>query len=209
VGQLADGHPAAAAKNLVALYQGSDGVGNDNGFAGYLAVECTDAHWPLSWARWSRDNTRINRVAPFETWGNAWFIAPCRVWKAPETRPVRVDGRGIRSALLIDETLDAATPFEGSLEVRRLFPHSVLLAEPGGTSHADSLFGDLCVDRTIASYLEHGTLPARNPNARWDKTCKPLPRPVPTSPVPASTGAAPNRPARMFVPALSGLGLLP
>jgi hypothetical protein len=43
--------------------------------------------------------------------------------------------------MLIDETLDAATPLGGSLEVRKLFPHSVLLAEPGGTTHAGSLFG--------------------------------------------------------------------
>jgi len=146
----------------------------------YNAVQCTDVQWPLSWAKWNRDNTRINRIAPFETWGNAWFNAPCLYWKAPASTPTRVNGSKISSALLIDETLDAATPFEGSLEVRKLFPHSVLLAEPGGTSHADSLFGDMCVDRTIANYLVSGKLPARKPSARWDKTCKPLPRPVPT-----------------------------
>jgi pimeloyl-ACP methyl ester carboxylesterase len=194
------GHPAAAAKNLVALYQGSDGLGNDNNFAVYLGVECSDAHWPHSWARWSRDNTRINRGAPFETWGNAWFNAPCIYWKAPSHTPVRINGRGISNALLIDETLDAATPFEGSLEVRRLFPHAVLLAEPGGTTHADSLSGDLCVDGTIAAYLEHGTLPARNPHAPWDKTCKPLPRPVPPPAPPA-----PGQPSRVLSPVVSQL----
>jgi pimeloyl-ACP methyl ester carboxylesterase len=194
----------AAGQAVIAAYQAQDTPGNDNGFAVYLAVECTDAHWPLSWARWSSDNTRINRVAPFETWGNAWFNAPCRTWPAPMTRPVRVDGRGISSALLIDETLDAATPFAGSLEVRRLFPHSVLLAEPGGTTHADSLSGDLCVDGTIAAYLEHGTLPARHPGAPWDKTCAPLPRPVPPG-----TAAGPNRPASIFSPAPRLLGPLP
>jgi hypothetical protein len=78
----------------------------------------------------------------------------------------------------------------------------VLLAEPGGTSHADSLSGDLCVDGTIAAYLENGTLPARHPGALWDKTCRPLPQPVPT-------GAVPNRPATIFGPALSQVGLLP
>jgi hypothetical protein len=129
-----------------------------------------------------------HRIAPFETWGNAWFNAPCLYWPAPATTPTTVNGSKIGSALLIDETLDAATPFEGSLEVRKLFPHSVLLAEPGGTSHADSLFGNLCVDRTIARYLEDGTLPTRKPNAPWDKTCKPLPRPVPTG---SSTREAP------------------
>jgi pimeloyl-ACP methyl ester carboxylesterase len=193
------GHSKAAAENLVELYQSSDGVGNDNEFAVYLGVECTDARWPHSWARWSRDNKRINRSAPFETWGNAWFNAPCIYWRAPSSTPVRINGRGIRSALLIDETLDAATPFAGSLEVRKLFPHSVLLAEPGGTSHADSLSGDLCVDGTIAAYLEHGTLPTRKPHALWDKTCKPLPRPVP------SGSAAPIRAPRIFGPVVSQL----
>ena len=87
----------------------------------------------------------------------------------------------MHSALLIDETLDAATPFPGSLEVRRLFPNAVLLAEPGGTSHADSLFGDLCVDNTIANYLALGQLPARQAGNGPDVLCRPLPVPVPTS----------------------------
>jgi hypothetical protein len=38
--------------------------------------------------------------------------------------------------LLIDETFDAAAPFTGSLEVRKLFL-SVLLAEPGERYWAD------------------------------------------------------------------------
>jgi hypothetical protein len=175
---------------MVGLYKATESPGDDNEFAVYNAVQCTDVQWPLSWAKWSRDNHRINRIAPFLTWANAWFNAPCLYWPAPASRPEHIDGSRISSALLIDETLDAATPFEGSVHVRKLFPHSVLLAEPGGTTHADSLFGDLCVDNTIARYLAHGTLPARssNPNARWDKTCKPLPVPVPQA-------AAVNKPA--------------
>ena len=191
-------HSAAAAKNLVSLYQGADGVGDDNGFAVYNAVQCTDVQWPTSWSVWQRDNTAVNKIAPFETWGNAWFNAPCLHWPAPAHHPVQVGGYGtgkaVHSALLIDETLDAATPFPGSLEVRKLFPNSVLLAEPGGTSHADSLFGNLCVDGTIASYLETGKLPPRKPHAEWDLTCQPLPVPNPTAqtdaPASTSTGSA-------------------
>ncbi len=100
------------------------------------------------------------------------------------------------SALLIDETLDAATPFSGSLEVRSLFQNAVLLAAPGGTTHADSLFGDLCVDNTIASYLALGQLPARLPGNGPDLLCQPLPVPVPTS---ASSAAhAANGAARLL-----------
>ncbi len=184
-----DKHDTAAAGNLISLYKSADSPGDDNKFGVYLGVECTDAQWPHSWARWSRDNNAIYRKAPFDAWGNAWFNAPCIYWPAASSRPVKVSGRHIRNALLIDETLDAATPFAGSLEVRKLFPHSVLLAEPGGTTHADSLSGDLCVDGTIAAYLASGKLPRRNPHARWDKTCKPLPVPVPS---PAAVHTAPR-----------------
>jgi hypothetical protein len=144
------------------------------------------------WAVWSKDNHRVNAIAPFETWANAWFNAPCLHWPAPAARqaPMQINGNGIGSALLIDETLDAATPFPGSLEVRALFPHSVLLAEPGGTTHADSLSGNLCVDNTIASYLASGQLPARNASAKWDKTCKPLPLPNPSA---ASSSNSPRK----------------
>jgi len=168
-------------KAVKAEYDSDDTPGDDNGFAVYNAVQCTDTQWPLSWAKWDRDNTAVYKQAPFETWGNAWFNAPCLYWPAKAHKPLRIDGSRIQNALLIDETLDAATPFEGSLEVRSLFPNSVLLAEPGGTTHADSLSGDLCVDNVIANYLALGQLPTRLAGNGPDLDCKPLPVPVPKS----------------------------
>jgi pimeloyl-ACP methyl ester carboxylesterase len=173
---------ATATSDLVAAYQSTDTPGDDNEFAGYLAVECSEGAWPSSWPQIIHDNWATYLQAPFETWDNAWFNGPCTNWPAPHSDPVQINGDGISSALLIDETLDAATPFAGSLEVRKLFPNAVLLAEPGGTSHADSLFGDTCVDGTIAAYLSTGALPARQPFLPWDKTCAPLPKPDPTAP---------------------------
>jgi hypothetical protein len=94
---------------------------------------------------------------------------------------VKVNGKRTKSVLLIDEKLDAATPYSGSLEVRKLYPHSSLIAEPGGTSHADSLNGDNCVDNQIARYLKTGHRPARKPGRRADTTCKPLRQPHPSA----------------------------
>ena len=66
--------------------------------------------------------------------------------------------------------------------MRRRFPHSALIAEPGGTSHAGTLYGDACVDNKIAAYLATGALPKRRPGANTaDAFCAPLPQPVPTS----------------------------
>ena len=167
-------HDAAATNELVQLYQATDGPGDDNEFAVYLSVLCTDSQWPTNWSIWNRDSWAIFRFAPFETWDNTWFNAPCAFWPAQSQPQFRVNGDSVKSALLIDETLDAATPFEGSLVTRRLFPNSVLVAEPGVTSHADSLFGDLCVDGTIAQYLETGALPPRNPRAPWGQDVRPI-----------------------------------
>ncbi len=116
----ANTHSKKAGAALVSLYQAVDAPGDDNGFAVYNAVQCTDVQWPTSWAVWSKDNHRVNKIAPFETWGNAWFNAPCLHWPGPASAmaPMQINGNGISSALLIDETLEVAMPIEGSLEVR-------------------------------------------------------------------------------------------
>jgi pimeloyl-ACP methyl ester carboxylesterase len=174
---------------IIDEYTAADSPGDDNGFAVYNAVQCTDVQWPTSWNKWRADNWRTYRIAPFETWGNAWFNAPCLYWPAKAGKPVHVDGRHVAGALLIDETLDAATPFEGSLEVRKLFPRSSLIAEPGGTTHAGTLFGNACVDNQIADYLATGKLPPRKPGNGPDTTCDPLPQPDPTAPSAAASSA--------------------
>ncbi|WP_110081521.1 alpha/beta hydrolase [Actinokineospora spheciospongiae] len=158
------------------------GPGSDNVFAMYLAVQCTDVQWPTSWNRWRADNWMTFLRAPFETWGNAWFNAPCLTWPAKPGKPVEVDGRKAPGILLISETLDAATPFEGSLETRARFPKSALIEGVGGTTHAGSLNGASCVDNQVAAYLATGELPARKPGRVSDATCDPLPQPDPQAP---------------------------
>lgn len=166
-------------QTLKALYDDSASPGDDNGYAVYAAVQCSDVQWPQSWGKWRVDNSATYFRAPFETWGNAWYNAPCLFWPAKAGVPVKINGAKVRSALLIDEELDAATPFEGSLQVRRLYPNSALISEPGGMTHADSLSGDACVDDQVADYLATGKLPERKPGNGPDTTCDPLPDPVP------------------------------
>jgi len=170
------------ARPLIQYARGIDSVGPgaDNGYAMYLATECTDAHWP-SWKQQERDNWRIYKQHPFLTWSNGWFNAPCAFWHARSGHPVNVTGRHVSvPLLLIDETKDAATPFEGSLEVRDLFPTASLIEGVGGTTHAGSLSGVACVDNSIAHYLATGTVPERLPGRGSDKKCPPVPPPTPT-----------------------------
>jgi pimeloyl-ACP methyl ester carboxylesterase len=169
------GHTGA----LLQQYVAGDTPSNDNEFAVYNAVQCTDAQWP-KWSRWQKDNDALYKTVPFLTWSNAWFNSPCLYWGAKAQKPLTINGKATKSALLIDETLDAATPYPGSLEVRSLYPHSSLIAEPGGTNHAATLSGDACVDDLIATYLGSGKRPSRKNWNGPDALCKPLPRPNPT-----------------------------
>lgn len=166
---------------LAEAYAGSTDIANDNGYAVYLAVQCSDVQWPQDYDQVRRDNTRVDRRAPFETWANAWFNGPCNFWPAAAGTPVPIDGRGVESALLISETFDGATPFAGALNARRLFPNSVLVEGVGGFTHSSSLSGVACTDTIVATYLATGELPARRPgNNRSDVQCDPLPQPDPT-----------------------------
>ncbi|MEV4311201.1 alpha/beta fold hydrolase [Actinocrispum sp. NPDC049592] len=168
---------------LKALWDGGNpqGPGADNGYAIYLGTQCTDVQWPTNWNKWRVDNWLTYFRAPFETWGNAWFNAPCIYWGGKASKPVQIDGKRVQSALLISETLDAATPFSGSIEVRKRYPNSALIEGVGGTTHAGSLNGVACVDNAIADYLATGKLPQRKPGNRSDVQCDPVPQPVPSA----------------------------
>jgi pimeloyl-ACP methyl ester carboxylesterase len=158
--------------------------GSDNGYAIYLGVQCTDVAWPQSWTKWTSDNWEVHRKAPFETWANAWYNAPCLDWAAKPGVPANVSGETVPPILLLSETLDAATPFSGALEVRKRFPRASLIEGVNGTTHAGSLFGNKCVDNAVAGYLATGALPKRISGDRSDKRCKPIQPPAVRKPVP-------------------------
>ena len=175
------------------------GPTDDNGFAVYLGVQCTDAPAPTSWQTWQTDNWQTFQQAPFFTWDNAWFNGPCLYWNAPAHNAVKINGTHVASLLMIDQTLDAATPYPGSLYVRSLYPNASLIAEPGGTTHADTLFGNACVDDQIADYIATGKLPARKPGNGPDTTCAPLPRPVPQGAAAAKRQMATMSPLQLAI----------
>ncbi|QIQ06581.1 alpha/beta hydrolase [Streptomyces liangshanensis] len=166
---------------LKALFAQLSQRGNDNTYAALLAEICTDGPYPSDWSTWRADSQAAHAQAPDTTWGNTWFNAPCLTWPAAPGTPVRIDGSRVASALLVDGTQDAATPFEGSLEVRVRYPHSALVAVAGGVDHGATPTGNACVDQPIADYLATGALPARHPGRHADLTCAPLPAPQPAS----------------------------
>ncbi len=139
------------------------GESDDNGTAMYLATECTDVQWPTSWAKWHRDNTRINRKHPFETWGNAWFNAPCLFWPAKAGTPVNIGHtRDLPdNILMFQSTADAATPYEGALDMQRRLKGSRLVVQDGDRTHCIVHRGSAVVDAYFDAYFLRGERPAK------------------------------------------------
>lgn len=164
------------ASGLLALYPKPT---DDNDHAIYLGVQCSDAPWS-NYPQFRERNAALNAEAPFETWANAWFNAPCTSWPVPAGQPTKVDGSKAPPILLVSETLDAATPYSGALAVRRSFPQSSLVEGVGGITHAGTLFNSPCENAAVADYLATGRLPARQEGDRSDRQCAPNPQPAPT-----------------------------
>jgi pimeloyl-ACP methyl ester carboxylesterase len=171
----------------------NSGADNENGYAVYDAVQCTDTKWP-GWKKTRRDNWRVHRNFPFETWGNAWYNAPCLNWPAKPHHKLAINGKHFKQkVLLISETRDAATPYHGALEVRRRWKGASLIAGVGGTTHAGSLSGVACTDDAIATYLATGQTPPRQKGSwRADKYCPPVPAPQPAEARANARSAAPQ-----------------
>jgi pimeloyl-ACP methyl ester carboxylesterase len=155
------------------------GTQNENEFAVYNAVQCADVAWPRDWARWDHDTRVVYKRAPFQAWDNAWFNAACAYWpvKGPAA-PLRIKGAGLPGILMIQGTLDAATPYAGAQQAHRLLPTSRVVVVQGGGNHGQSLDDppNTCVDGYLNRYLATGALPQR-PGA-VNATCPSLPPPL-------------------------------
>jgi hypothetical protein len=139
------------------------GGSDDNEFAVYNAVQCTDVQWPLSWNKWHADAVRVNRTSPFETWGNVWFNAPCLFWHAKAGTPVDVGHTKDlpKNILMFQATDDAATPYAGALELHKILKGSHLVVQDGDRTHCIVHRGDLRaggVDSYFDAYFLNGTL---------------------------------------------------
>jgi pimeloyl-ACP methyl ester carboxylesterase len=178
---------------LVQAYEkfGAVDKAGDNGYSVYTAVQCQDAPWPRSWGRWRADNARMNAKAPFSTWNNAWYNAPCAFWPTRPKTPTNVVNHKVPPVLLFQATDDAATPYEGGVTMHRKLRGSSLVVEQGGGNHGITLSGNKCLDDHLSAYLATGKVP-RGSGGAADAVCEKLPEPKPrtTKALPRSAGGA-------------------
>ena len=98
---------------LLARYRDSE-MGDDNGFAVYNAVQCSDAPWP-GWARTRRDASGGPPTGAVPDLGQHLVQRALPDLARPAATPkLGVSGSAVTAKmLLISETKDAATPYSG------------------------------------------------------------------------------------------------
>ena len=164
---------------LISDYKAFGGQ-NENLFAVYNAVECSDVNWPRNWAKWDADARQVYRTAPFQAWDNTWFNAACAFWPVHgPARPLAIKGAGLPPILMLQGSLDAATPYQGAQVAHKLLPSARMVVVEGAGNHGQSLQQppNLCVNNYVNDYLATGALP--NHPGLVNATCPVLPDPSP------------------------------
>jgi len=165
--------------DLIAQYQGI-GTQDENEFAVYNAVQCSDVNWPRSFAYWTSDTEMIYKTAPFQAWDNAWFNAACAFWpvRGP-AKPLQIKGAGLPGILMLQGTLDPATPYAGAQDAHKLLPSVRMVVVEGGGNHGQSMEQppDSCVQGYLNAYLGTGALPEAP--GLVNATCPAVPAPTP------------------------------
>ncbi|HVB45208.1 MAG TPA: alpha/beta hydrolase [Streptosporangiaceae bacterium] len=161
-GALASYLHSGSASQLLTLFNQA-GKQSENEFAVYNAVECADVAWPRNWARWNSDTRKVYATAPFEAWDNAWFNAACAFWPVHgPARPLRIGASGLPGILMLQGTLDGATPYVGAQNAHRMLPTARMVVVLGDGNHGQSLVypPNTCVNGYLNRYLASGALPS-------------------------------------------------
>jgi pimeloyl-ACP methyl ester carboxylesterase len=165
--------------DLITEYEGN-GTQSENEFAVYNAVQCSDVNWPRSWAYWTSDTEMVYSKAPFQAWDNAWFNASCAFWSVQgPVKPLQIKGAGLPGILMLQGTLDPATPYAGAQDAHKLLPSARMVVVEGGGNHGQSLEqpSNSCVQGYLNAYLATGALP-KAPGL-VNATCPAVPDPTP------------------------------
>ena len=169
------------AGDLISQYQGY-GKQGENEFAVYNAVQCSDVGWPRNWSFWTSDTERIYAKAPFQAWDNAWFNAACAFWPVTgPAKPLQIKGAGLPGILMLQGTLDPATPYAGAQDAHKLLPSARIVVVKGGGNHGQSMEqpSNSCVQGYLNAYLATGALPSTPGTV--SATCPAVPAPTPGS----------------------------
>ena len=122
-----------------------------------------DVGWPRSLAYWTSDTELVYETTPFYALGDAWFNAACAFWpvRGPGQAAADQPGAGLPGILMVQGTLDPATPYAGAQNAHKLLPSAPMVVVAGGGNHGQSFSypSNTCVQGYLNAYLASGALP--------------------------------------------------
>jgi pimeloyl-ACP methyl ester carboxylesterase len=164
--QLDAQNPATAAAKATVEHSGLADPPADSGSTLQEAVLCGDVAWPTSVAQYQRD-VEIDRIR-YPLFGammaNIWG---CQSWPFGQLEPaVRVNDRGPRNVLILQNFRDPATTYPGAVQLRKAFAErsSMVSVDQGGHG-VYIVTPNTCANDIATEYLVNGDLP------RHDRFC--------------------------------------
>ncbi|MDP9791859.1 pimeloyl-ACP methyl ester carboxylesterase [Catenuloplanes nepalensis] len=153
---LQNGDAAAAAKLAAELEESFP----DNALSSFLAVTCNDSDWSEDVATYKRAVAKDRKRYPLFGAAGA-NITPCAFWPYEQYEPaVKINDRGPRNILLIQNLRDPATPYVGAQLFREQFRKRSSLVTVDGSGHGVYIFGsNPCALSVGTAYLVDGVMP--------------------------------------------------
>jgi len=96
-------------------------------------------------------------------------------------QPLQIKGQGLPPILMLQGTLDAATPYAGAQNAHKLLPSARMVVVEGSGNHGQSQLvpPNTCVQDYLNGYLATGAVP--NALGLVNATCPAVPEPTPGS----------------------------
>ncbi|MEJ3658071.1 alpha/beta hydrolase [Actinomycetes bacterium KLBMP 9759] len=142
--------------------------GLDNALSMNLAILCSDGPVPLDIEGFRAEVERSRATQPI--YGPLMStVHPCAFWPRPPVEGSVRTGND-HPALLVQNTGDMRTHYEGARALQRLLPRSRMVALEGAAHHGSyGVYPNSCVTATVNSYLRDGTLPAADVTCTKDR----------------------------------------
>jgi pimeloyl-ACP methyl ester carboxylesterase len=145
----------------------------------FTSILCNDTAWHGSDKSLIKDSGQQGRKYPLIGWST--ISQPCLSWHRPNLTMPTPSGRSLPPILMVQDTHDPATPYEGAVLAHKAFANSRLLTVQGQGDHGVyASTGNACVDNTVESFIVDGVVPPR------DSNCAGVPLPVPNQVAPTS-----------------------
>ncbi|WP_265445154.1 alpha/beta fold hydrolase [Flexivirga meconopsidis] len=167
--EAADGDRAALYQAFMLLQGGSDSYTDNRESTTFMATTCNDTDWskdPNSYVAAARSTG-----PKFPLTGYHQVVNPCAYWPYKATN-TKIDLSKAPKLMMVNTTVDPATPYEGAVKAHEASPNTVLLSVSDQGAHGAVLGSkNTCVTDAAYGFLTDGIA------LKQDSVCPGIPLP--------------------------------